>query len=102
MRAPRELIPLEPPICGGFAPGAPRRAWALVSVPIWGLPLSRPPPVFGLAGRYPANNLMGRSPILGRRSGVNPRYALSGKDPSRPLPLWGISASFPALSPSRG
>ena len=52
--------------CGGFAPGASRRTSALVSVPIWGLPLSRPLPVLGLAGRYPANYLIGRRPPLGR------------------------------------
>ena len=52
--------------CGGFAPGASRRTSALVSVPIWGLPLSRPLPVLGLTGRYPANYLMGRRPPLGR------------------------------------
>jgi len=53
---------LPSPICGGFAPGAPHRAWALVSGPIWGLPLSRPLPVIGLAGRYPANYHDGPQP----------------------------------------
>ena len=52
--------------CGGFAPGASRRTSALVSVPIWGLPLSRPLPVLGLASHYPANYLIGRRPLLGR------------------------------------
>ena len=84
------------PHCGGFAPGAPRRASALVSVPIWGLPLSRPLPVFGLAGHYPANYLMGRRPILGRASGG------STASPSRG---WGLPAPIPyrGLAPvSRG
>ena len=52
--------------CGGFAPGASRRTSALVSVPIWGLPLSRPLPVLGLAGHYPTNYLIGRRPPLGQ------------------------------------
>ena len=54
--------------CEGFAPAAPRRAWGLVSVPISGLQLSLPVPIVGLVGYYPANNLIGRSPILRRRS----------------------------------
>ena len=41
--------------CGGFAPAAPRRARALVSVPFWGLPLSWPLGIIGLVGRYPTN-----------------------------------------------
>ena len=45
-------------------PAAPRRAWALVSVPISGLPLSWPVPVKGLVSRYLTNSLIGRSPIL--------------------------------------
>ena len=80
------------PHCGGFAPGAPRRAWALVSVPIWGLPLSRPLPVFGLAGRYPANYLIGRRPILGRQS-------LSGMGEfHHPFPM-GDYPQFPGVIP---
>src|SRR5207244_13430156 len=38
--------------CRGFARAAPRRAWARVSVPISGLPLSRPAPVIALASRH--------------------------------------------------
>ncbi len=45
-------------------PAAPRRAWALVSVPISGLPLSWPVPVNGLVSLYLTNYLIGRSPIL--------------------------------------
>ena len=78
------------PHCGGFAPGAPRRASALVSVPIWGLPLSRPLPVFGLAGHYPANYLIGRRPILGRVRGV-PRTPFGGGGVPPPAPYRGLS-----------
>ena len=80
----------------GFAPAAPRRAWTRVSVSISGLPLSGPVRIVGLVGRYPTNYLIRRSPILGRPQG------LSGRDHSRPPPLWGISLSFPRLSPTRG
>ncbi len=51
--------------CKGFAPAAPLRARASVSVPFSGLPLSGPLPIFGLVGRYPANNLIDRRLILG-------------------------------------
>ena len=87
--------------CGGFATAAPRRAWALISVPISGLPLSRPVPVIGLVGRYPTNNLIGRGPILGRRR-KHGSGALSVRNHSRHPHLSGISPSFPGLSPSQG
>ncbi len=54
--------------CEGFAPAAPRRAWVRVSVPIWGLQLTLPLPVVALVSRYLTNKLIGRSPILKRRS----------------------------------
>ncbi len=54
--------------CGGFAPAAPRRARDRVSVPVWGLQLSLPLPVFGLVVHYTTNYLIGRGLILRRRS----------------------------------
>ncbi len=89
------------PHCGGFAPAAPRRARGLVSVPVSGLRLSPPVPIIGLAGRYPANYLIGRRPILGRTRAAWAR-ALSAEDRSRPPRLSGISPTFAGLSPSRG
>ncbi len=50
--------------CRGFAPAAPRRARASISVPFSGLPLSGPLPIFGLVGHYPTNSLIDRRPIL--------------------------------------
>ncbi len=51
-------------------PAAPRRAWAPVSVPISGLPLSWPVLVKGLVSRYLANCLISRSPILRRTTNM--------------------------------
>ncbi len=50
--------------CKGFAPAAPRRARASISVPFSGLPLSRPLQIFGLVSLYLTNNLICRRPIL--------------------------------------
>ena len=54
--------------CKVFAPAAPRRAWIRVSESISGLLLSQPVPIIGLLGRYPSNYLIGRRPILRRKS----------------------------------
>ncbi len=51
--------------CKGFAPAAPRRARASISVPFSRLPLSRPLRIFGLVSLYLTNNLIRRRPILG-------------------------------------
>ncbi len=50
--------------CKGFAPAAPRRAGIRFSVPLSGLPLSRPVLIVDLVGHYPANNLISRRLIL--------------------------------------
>ena len=54
--------------CKVFAPDASRRTWVLLSEPISGLLLSQPIPIEGLLIRYINNNLIGRRPILWRRS----------------------------------
>ncbi len=54
--------------CKGFAAAAPRRARTSISVSFWGLPLSWPLRIFGLVGRYPANYLIRRRPIVKCRS----------------------------------
>ena len=46
-----------------FLTAASRRSLARVSVPVWGIALSRPLPVIGLVGHYPTNYLMGRRPL---------------------------------------
>ncbi len=54
--------------CAIFLTAASRRSLARVSVPVWGVTLSRPLPVFALVGHYPTNKLMGRKPLPKRRS----------------------------------
>ncbi len=76
--------------CKGFAPAAPRRARASISVPFSRLPLSRPLPILGLVVHYTTNNLIGRRLIL--------RHYFSKKNHSRYNPLSGVSLSFPRLS----
>ncbi len=77
--------------CKGFAPAAPRRAGASISVPLSGLSLPRPVLIVGLVGLYPANNLIRRRLILGSRkvhSSINP--------------ISGVTFSFPKLSQTQG
>ncbi len=80
--------------CKGSAPAAPRRARASTSVPFSRLPLSRPLPILGLVGHYPANSLIGRRLTLGR--------CLSGTVRSRTCSVSGITLSFPRLSQTQG
>ena len=65
-----------------------------VSVPLWGTFLSEPLPIVGLVGRYPANCLMGREPIRGRRSFQTKSM--------RTLLLRGLRQRFHRLSPCHG
>ena len=61
---------------------------------MWGTFLSEPLPIVGLVGRYPANCLMGREPIRGRRSFQT--------NPMRGLLLRGLRRRFHRLSPCHG
>ncbi len=76
-----------------FLAAASRRSLARVSVPVWGITLSRPLPVIGLVGHYPTNYLMGRRPLPKRRS-----FPRRNESPS----TWGISHRFQWLFPSLG
>ncbi len=53
--------------CGKFPTAASRRSLDRVSVPVWLIVLSDQLPVVALVGRYPANWLMGRGLISGRK-----------------------------------
>ena len=61
---------------------------------MWGTFLSEPLRIVGLVGRYPANCLMRRMPILDRNS-FPPVPCSTGE-------LWGIRRDFSRLSPSQG
>src|ERR1051325_1665716 len=52
--------------CRKFLAAASRRSLGRFSVPVWLSVLTDQLPVSGLVGRYPANDLMGRGPLLGR------------------------------------
>ena len=57
--------------CARFLIAASRRSLGRVSVPVWGVTLSGPLPVIGLVGLYLTNYLIGRRPILNRRSFIH-------------------------------
>ncbi len=50
-----------------FPTAASRRSLGRISVPMWLVILSDQLPIIALVGRYPANKLIGRSPLLLRR-----------------------------------
>ena len=52
--------------CARFPVAATRRCMGRVSVPFWGVTLSRPLPVVALVGHYPTNKLIGRRLLLRR------------------------------------
>ena len=80
--------------CAIFPTAASRRSLGRVSVPVWPITLSGRLPVVALVGHYPTNKLIGRGPILNRKSfppNVMQRKVISG-----------IRPSFPGLSQSSG
>ena len=85
--------------CKGFLTAAPLRARDLISVPFSGLPLSRPVPIAGLVGIYPANYLIGRRPIEARLYAVC-AYILSRKDPFQILCATAHYPQFPRINAS--
>jgi hypothetical protein len=82
--------------CRKFLAAASRRSLGRVSVPVWLVILSDQRPVRGLVGRYPANNLMGRTPGLQRRKAFLARgYAGLAMVSHRCPPLEGRSVRVP-------
>ena len=81
--------------CEKFSTAATRRCLDRVSVPVWLVVLSDQLPVLGLVGHYPANYLIGRSPISKRQVLRSPALKLG-----RCLPVFtsGISSPFSKLS----
>ena len=83
------------PHCPRFPTAASRRSPGRVSVPVWLIILSDQLPIAGLAGRYPANNLIGHGPLRRREAGKPvPRFA--------PWRSCGINPGFPGLFRSFG
>ena len=80
--------------CAIFPTAASRRSLGRVSVPVWPVALSGRLPVVALVGHYPTNKLIGRGPILNRKS--FPPQSMHSKVIS------GIRPSFPGLSQSSG
>ena len=72
----------------------PVGVWTVSQFHWWGTFLSEPLPIVGLVGRYPANCLMGREPIRGRRSFQTKSM--------RTLLLRGLRRRFHRLSPCHG
>lgn len=80
--------------CAIFPTAASRRSLGRVSVPVWPVTLSGRLPVVALVGHYPTNKLIGRGPILHRKS--------FPPSPMREKVISGIRPSFPGLSQSAG
>src|SRR5882724_10443889 len=76
--------------CRRSSTAATRRCLGSVSVPVTRVVLSHPLPIIALVGRYPANKLIGRRPIL------RPIHTFG------PETLFGINCPFEQLSRSRG
>ena len=79
--------------CRRFLAAATRRCLGRVSVPVWLIVLTDQRPVIGLVGAYPANHLMGRTPLPGRSKAFLTPSGMSVR---------GISTPFGALFPSGG
>ncbi len=63
------------PHCARFPTAASRRSLGRVSVPVWPCVLSDRLPIVALVGRYPANKLIGRGPLLKRIAPLIPPKA---------------------------
>ena len=74
------------PHCRRFSTAATRRCLGSVSVPMSGIMLSHPVPIFALVSRYLTNKLIGRGPLPGRNHTFGPKT------------LFSITHSFPWLS----
>ncbi len=81
--------------CRRFSTAASRRSLGSVSVPVCRATLARPVGIRALVGRYPANKLIPRQPVPGRRG--------FGKTPM-PVSLrrWGLPAVSRGYPQSRG
>ncbi len=74
----------------------PVGVWTVSQLPVWGTFLSEPLRIVALVGRYPANKLMRRMPILRRN-----HFLLTPVGCPTGVPR-GISPDFSGLSPCEG
>ena len=81
--------------CPIFPTAASRGSLDRVSVPVWLIILSDQLLIAAMVGRYPTIKLMSRSPIPSRPKALPTKPADSVRS-------FGISTSFPVLSPARG
>jgi hypothetical protein len=78
--------------CAKFLAAASRRSLGRVSVPVWLLGLSAQLPIVALVGRYPTNQLIGRTPLTKRIAPLLARH------PQRPhAVLAAVSGGYPPL-----
>ena len=82
------------PHCARFLTAASRRSLDRVSVPVWPITLSGRLLIVAMVSRYPTIKLISRRPIPEHRSFYHPIRKKDG--------VWGISPSFPGLSPTQG
>jgi hypothetical protein len=87
------LLPQACAHWGKFLAAASRRSLGRVSVPVWLSVLTDQLPVIGSVGRYPADYLMGRRPLL-----PHVTVFLASNEAS----VCGLSTAFALLSPTRG
>ena len=78
--------------CGRFPTAASRRSLGRVSVPVWPITLSGRLPVVALVGHHPTNKLIGRGPILSRKT-FHPATCVTRSYPV----LAPVSRSYPHL-----
>src|SRR4029079_12049926 len=83
------------PHCGKFLAAASRRSRGRVSVPVWLAVLSDQLPITALVGRYPTNQLIGRSPLHHQSCDFS---LVRSPQPS----VCGLSRRFRRVSPSCG
>jgi hypothetical protein len=81
--------------CGKFLAAASRRSRGRVSVPVWLIVLSDQLRIIAMVGRYPAIQLIRRSPLPTRCCHLSSTRSLSWTP-------WGIARRFRRLSPGSG
>src|SRR5690349_24986044 len=88
--------------CRKSLAAASRRSLGRVAVPVWLVVLTDQLPVSGLVGHYPANNLMGRTPVPAHLAAFvfRPYPGLARRSARYPPPGgWFVRATQPSPAP---